>query len=313
MSKPINRSKTTQISDPCDFDVNNLIFDEPIKTDARDGVPAFYRINLATRIGKTESELIFELDRCKMFGIKESVDKQSNKLTGYAVGIMMYDQIPTERQTQTLQTLLSVVEKCKDHLMDADIKKKIGKHAGSTAIKVREQLDVITPISFMKDKETQEIDNNQPVINAKLIYSKPKKDKEGNDVEGRIITRFYSEDEVDENGEPQELNIMDYLNKSGFIRAAVRFESIFVGKDIKIQVKIYEAEVKFPEKSGFKRLLRFNGSSKTTTNIDLGELSQTEPIFESQTKVVNDELKVSDNEEEEVTTKKKKKVVKKEI
>ena len=45
-----------------------------------------------------------------------------------------------------------------------------------------------------------------------------------------------------------------FLNKSGFIRAAVRFESIFVGKDIKIQVKIYEAEVKFPEKGGFRRI-----------------------------------------------------------
>ena len=292
-AKPINRSKTTQISDPCDFNVDNLIFDEPIKTEVN-GIPPFYRINLATKIGNSESELVFQMDRCRMFGIKESRDTATNNLTGYVVGIMMFDQNnATERQRKTLDTFLQIVEKCKDHLMQPDIKKKVNK----TGIKVREQLDSINPVSFMKNKETQEHDMNAPVLNAKLIYSKPKKDKDGNEVEGRIITRFYSEDDVDENGEPLVLDPLEYLNKKGSIISAIRFESIFVGKDIKIQVKIYEAAIKVDDgASNFKRLLRFgNMSNETVININIEQPSQDSDSFQVDT---TDQISLDDEDKE---------------
>jgi hypothetical protein len=109
-AKPINRSKTTQISDPCDYNIDNLIFDEPIKTEVN-GIPPFYRINLATKFGNTESELVFQMDRCRMFGIKESRDNNTNNLTGYVVGTMMFDQNnATERQRKTLETFQQIVD-----------------------------------------------------------------------------------------------------------------------------------------------------------------------------------------------------------
>ncbi len=301
-AKPINRSKTTQISDPCDYNIDNLIFDEPIKTEVN-GIPPFYRINLATKIGNTESELVFQMDRCRMFGIKESRDKATSNLTGYVVGMMMFDQNnPTERQRKTLDTFLQIVEKCKDHLMQPDIKKKVNK----TAIKVREQFDPINPVSFMKNKETNDFDMEAPVLNAKLIYAKPKKDKDGNEIDGRIITRFYSEDEVDENGEPLILDPLEYLDKRGSIISAVRFESIFVGKDIKIQVKIYEAAIKVDDgASSFKRLLRFgNTSNDTVINIKMDEATPTEQESDS-FEINTEQLTLDDDDESSKKLKKK--------
>ena len=306
-AKPINRSKTTQISDPCDYNIDNLIFDEPIKTEVN-GIPPFYRINLATKIGNSESELVFQMDRCRMFGIKESRDNNTNNLTGYVVGTMMFDQNnATERQRKTLETFQQIVEKCKDYLMQADIKKKVNK----TAIKVREQLDTINPVSFMKNKETQEPDMEAPVLNAKLIYAKPKKDKDGNEIDGRIITRFYSEDEVDENGEPLILDPLEYLNKRGSIISAVRFESIFVGKDIKIQVKIYEAAIKVDDgASSFKRLLRFgNTSNDTVINIKMDEATRGSPRLTEQEsdsfEINTEQLTLDDDDESSKKLKKK--------
>lgn len=277
VNKAILRAKTTEISDPMDYDLSNLEFDAPIKTEGSGNIPPFYRINIFTRIGKVESDLVFEMDRCKTFGIKEAVDNNTNNLTGYACGILMFDQgAPTERQIKTLEVFQAVVEKCKDHLMNQDVKKSVGK----TSIKVREQLDSISPVSFIKDKETQEPDQNAPVLNAKLIYAKEKRDKEGNVIPGRIISKFYLEDEVDENGNPQEINPLEYINKKGYIRPAIRFESIFVGKDIKIQVKIYEAELKTEEKTSHRRLLRFGSSRSTETVVNLNPTTEPSAPFD---------------------------------
>jgi len=311
VNKAILRAKTTEISDPMDYDLSNLEFDSPIKTEGSGNIPPFYRINIFTRIGKTESDLVFEMDRCRMFGIKETVDNNTNNLTGYSCGIMMFDQgAPSERQIKTLEVFQQVVEKCKDHLMNADVKKSVGK----SAIKVREQLDSISPVSFMKDKETQEPDQNAPVLNAKLIYAKEKRDKENNIIPGRIISKFYLEDEVDDEGNPQEVNPLEYINKKGWIRAAIRFESIFVGKDIKIQVKIYEAELKTEDKTSHRRLLRFGGSRTNETQINL---TPSAPVEETPAAGVEEEdatpkVDVQFEQEEEPQVKKvvKKKTIK---
>jgi len=306
--KPINRADTNQLTDLLDFDSSKIIFDEPIKNEMP-GIPPYYRINLATKNpdGKTESDLFFQLDRCKTFGIKENRDNNTGNLTGYAVGILLFDKSgATERQQQMLQAMNEIVEKCKDHLMTADIKKKVGK----TALKVREQLDTITPISYIKNKETQELDMNAPILNAKLMYAKSKTDKDGNEIPSRIMTRFYDEDELNETCvlETSELNPIENLNRRGWITPVIRFESIFVGKDIKIQAKIYQAVFKIDEETGFKNLLRFGGLPKSTeTVININPEEET-PKFESLSVSQEDNLVASDDESsapKKITKKKK--------
>ena len=45
MSKPINRSKTTQISDITTFDPTNIFFDEPIKTEIDSNLSFSFKIS----------------------------------------------------------------------------------------------------------------------------------------------------------------------------------------------------------------------------------------------------------------------------
>jgi hypothetical protein len=145
-------------------------------------------------------------------------------------------------------------------------------------------------------------------IKEQEIVLEARKDKDGNDIEGRIISRFYSEDDVDENGEPQVIDPLDFLNKKGSIIAAIRFESIFVGKDIKIQVKIYEAAIKTDDlSSGFKRLLRFgNVSNDTIININMES-----SVPESDSFQINTSDQISLDDEDDESSKKLKKKSKK--
>jgi hypothetical protein len=310
-TKPINRSDTNQLTDLFELDSSKLIFDEPIKNEMP-GIPPYYRINLAIKNpdGKTESDLFFQLDRCKTFGIKENRDNNTGNLTGYAVGILLFDKSgATERQQQLFQAMNEIVEKCKDHLMSPETKKKVGK----TQLKVREQLDSITPISYIKNKETLEFDMNAPILNAKLMYAKTKTDKEGNEIPSRIMTRFYDEDELESTGvlETSVLDPLENLNRRGWITPVIRFESIFVGKDIKIQAKIYQAVFKVDEETGFKNLLRFGGlkTTETVINVSMNDAPIEETPKIEALSISNDALVASDDE----STAPKKKIIKKKI
>ena len=311
-TKPINRSDSTQLTDLLDFDPNNLIFDEPIKNEMP-GIPPYYRITLGMKNsdGRTESDLVFQLDRCKTFGIKENRDNSTNNLTGYSLGILLFDKSgATERQQQMLQAMNDIIEKCKDHLMNADIKKKVGK----TQLKVREQLDSISTISYIKNKDTQELDMNAPVLNAKLMYAKTKTDKDGNEIPSRIMTRFYDEDELNSTGvlETSELNPLENLNRRGWVTPVIKFESIFVGKDIKIQAKIYQTVFKIDEETGFKNLLRFGGLSTAFNHTEIN-ITPTEEAPKFEALSITDELAGSDDESSKNSAPKKKLATKKKI
>ena len=296
-SKPINRSKTTQISDITTFDPTNIFFDEPIKTeiDSKTTKMTIYRINMFTKINGKESDLVFEFDRMSMTGIKETRDEKSNDLTGYSTCMFLFDNPPTERQEKTLEVIQAIVDKCKDHILS--IKKLIKKNDLE-----RSELKKISFQSFSKDKETDEPKLDTPYMVAKAIYKKSYIDKDGNEKPGKIYTQFYSEDEVDENGNQLLIDPLDYLDKRGFIRPAIKIESIFIGANIKIQAKLYEAEIKIEEqKNGFRRLLSYSSNTDTKINLRpiVSAIQQEEPAEDpivNETTVQVDNLEISDDE-----------------
>ena len=296
-SKPINRSKTTQISDITTFDPTNIFFDEPIKTeiDSKTTKMTIYRINMFTKINGKESDLVFEFDRMSMTGIKETRDEKSNDLTGYSTCMFLFDNPPTERQEKTLEVIQAIVDKCKDHILS--IKKLIKKNDLE-----RSELKKISFQSFSKDKETDAPKLYTPYMFAKAIYKKSYIDKDGNEKPGKIYTQFYSEDEVDENGNQLLIDPLDYLDKRGFIRPAIKIESIFIGANIKIQAKLYEAEIKIEEqKNGFRRLLSYSSNTDTKINLRpiVSAIQQEEPAEDpivNETTVQVDNLEISDDE-----------------
>ena len=305
-----SRSKNTQIQYPDNYDLSNLIFDDPVEGTIPNSKLLFYKINIGTKNPNgSEGDLVFVLERSSTFGIKESRDPSQN-LIGYSMGIILYDRDngQDEYQRKVTETFNELVEKCKDFILRDDILKKMKK---SSSTMKRDKLDNISPLYFTKDKETNEPQPDKPILNVKLLYRKERSNDDGSMSEAKVTTRLYIEDEVDENGEPLEYeSLSDVLDKKGFVRPAIKFESIFLGKDIKIQVKVLEAELKIEEKSTKRRLLPFgifNKKKEIEDEITI-EANYTEQVEEIQ--VQTNQLSISDNEEEEKPRKVTKKKVK---
>jgi hypothetical protein len=140
--------------------------------------------------------------------------------------------------------------------------------------------------------------DNSPTLYAKLIESKKT---------GKVISQFFDYD----GNEIDALKMLKgaYCNT----RVAIKFESVFVGAKISIQIKIYEAECKIIE-LGMKRLL----TRKPINNrILMGGESTMAQYVEPESKNVtsndddNGSIKDEEEEEEEEQPKKvEKKVVK---
>jgi len=308
-SKSINRSATTQLSDFNNFDVSKMFFDEPVPGTIPGSTIPTARIHLAVKNkNKTDGDLIFALPKLSTYGIKESLDQNTKALTGYQAGLILHDITgQSEDQLAIVETFNKIVEKCKDHLLQKDIQKKCKKSGLE-----RSDLKKITTLSYVKDKETEEYQPDKPVLNVKLIYSKSRTDKDGNDIPDKIHTKIYKDDVVGKDGSPISLFPKDYLNKGGMLRSVIKIESIFVGKDIKLQVKILEAAFKPNEKNTENKFLSFtNCSTFKEESFDMedleNEISQVEEKEESvkdmdeefsvPTQEVDDTINLSDDED----------------
>jgi hypothetical protein len=303
-SKAINRSNTTEVTDFNNFDASKLIFDEPSIGSIPGSTIPFARINIGIKNkNKTEGDLVFALPKLSTYGVKESLDQNTKALTGYNAGLMLFDKTSqSDEHVSIHDTFITIIEKCKDHLLQKDIQKKCKKSGLE-----RSDLKKITPISYVKDKVTEEYQMDKPVLNVKLLYAKTRKDKDGNEIAGRICTQVYLDDVLGSNKKPIEMSIEEYLNKSGMLRAVVKVESIFVGKDIKLQVKILECAFKGNERTTGNKFLSFtNVSSFKEEEFDVEMEEEQEapskPIYEEREDVpvqnVDDTLVMSEDEEE---------------
>ena len=62
----------------------------------------------------------------------------------------------------------------------------------------------------------------------------------------------------------QEIDPLELIGKFGFAKSAVKFESIFIGNKISLQIKVHECEYEV-QQVGFKRLL----SSRPVSKLDV--------------------------------------------
>lgn len=311
MSSKINRSQTTILSDPINYNVENIVFDEPTENNIPGSTLKFFRVNVGTKNPNgTEGNLVLKLDKCMSYGLQETRDMQTGVLNGYSISLCMKDKEgATERQEKTLEVFNKIVEKCKDHLLS--VRTKIKKFDLE-----RNDLKKLNPM-YMKRKEDGQIDENAiPTLYPKLLYYKSRKDKNGNEIPAKIGSVFYNEDEVDEEGNPMEVDPMIFLGKRCLVTAALKVESIFVGKDIKLQCKLIEADVKSLDTKP-KRLLRSfvcndepvvsnSGNNPLIEDDEEEENDTVQPVFEEKKEEL---LAASDDEDD--GKKKKKKIVKK--
>lgn len=258
IAKKVNlslRQKNTKLVDPLEFNANNIIFDDPVAESIPGQPGTNYRINLGYKNSNgSDGMFIAGFDNCYCFGVSENVDQASKKLNGYVAAISLFDMNgPTHKQQKTVNVLSDIVQQCKKHILKDSTQEGLGKIDEEDKI-LESDLRKINLVFWKKEngKPNPELGGT---IYPKLIWSKSRIDaKSGKEIPSKMLTRFYNIDEVDENGDPVEVDPLDYIGKRFIMQPAVKIESIFVGSRISIQIKIYEAFVKEVE-SGPQRLL----------------------------------------------------------
>jgi hypothetical protein len=180
--------------------------------------------------------LIMETQRLYSYGLGEDTNPDTGKINGYKLPLVLYNiNGASQEEKDFVTTFESIVKKCKEYLIKN--KDKLEQYELE-----ENDLKKLNPIYRKKEKGIV-VESASPVLYAKLIV---KKDKDGN----KIITAFFDE----ESGDP--INALDLLGKACYVRSAIKFESIFIGNKISLQIKLFECDVKTIGSTGSRRLLQ---------------------------------------------------------
>lgn len=293
-----SRSRFTQLTDVMSFPADVKALKEELKRRVVIDPPTFGTVPNSTPEIKfvkkffgiknsdgTEGELVLDTDRLFCFGVSEAKAPDTGILNGYSMAISMYDRDgATERQMRTVQFINVLTDVLKEHLLLDETKNETEFYELEAA-----DLKKFNPLYLKKDKG-KIVEGSAPTFYPKLIHFKAGKDKNGKPRDAKMMTKFYLEDEVDDNGDSVEVNPLDYIGVRFHATTAVKFECIYMSaKTINIQTKATEAEIKAAE-TGPKRLLRV-GNGARQPSIGMGVSSN--PLMRGPT---NDE-KGSDHDD----------------
>ena len=265
---------STQITKPKNYNVNNMVFSDPIKNTK----PIKYqRIMIKTKYKNGVGDLILPTTRLYSFGLRENLKLGTQEVNGYSLPICMWGKDEcTPEQKQWTDTYYNIIQKCKQHLV------KVKEDIGESYLDLKQLNNPKIFSHPMAWKEENKAKGMGPILNTKLITSRKQQKYNG------IITMFY--DKSDQSIDPFTL-----LQKGCFVNAAVKIESIFIGQKMSLQVKLYNCVVELPD-SGIKRLLKVESDEPS----DVEEEEEPNPLLVEESQ---EDAYQSEEEKEEVKPK----------
>ena len=212
----------TQLTSAFNYDVKNMRFRKPIDGSILNDTVKFKRVAIGTRNPDGSlGELVIPTLQVYSFGLSENINPQSQKADGYSLSLCLYNkENPTEEQKKWVETFNAIVENVKQYLLDN--KDLIEKYELEPA-----DLKKLNPLYYKKDKG-KIVDGTGPTLYAKVMQNK----------KSDLITTPF----CDENG--NDIDPLSILGKRCYSTAAIKFEGIFIGARISLQVKVYEAQIK---------------------------------------------------------------------
>lgn len=233
------RSKTQLVSAK-GYNITDMKFCEPKKDSGesknrRIPIVTKYRDDDGNEVG--EGDLVIPTSELFSFGPKVNIHKDTGVANGYVMPIVLFNRDgPSDEEQEFFDTFNSIVQNCIDYMLSH--KEELG---------LDDELDErdfrkFNPLWYKKDEKTKKpVEGASPTLYAKLISSK----KNG------ILTKFYDMDADEE----KRLDPMEFLETHCDTISAIKFESIYIGQKISLQVKLYEASVRVRD-SGVPRLLK---------------------------------------------------------
>jgi hypothetical protein len=258
----------TQLTSAFGYDVKNIRFRKPVDGSILNDTVKFKRIAIGTKNPDGSlGELVIPTLQVYSFGLSENVNPQTSKTDGYSLSLCLYskDNV-TEEQKKWVETFNSIVEYIKQYLLDH--KDDIEKYELETA-----DLKKLNPLYYKKDKG-KIVEGTGPTLYAKVMQNK----------KNNLITTPF----CDENG--KDIDPLAMLGKRCYATAAIKFEGIFIGSRISLQVKVYEAKIKLIDSAP----RRFLQSMSSSSDVVYDEKTQESPVVKtsvsaSNTSVSNDD------------------------
>lgn len=245
----------TQLTSAFGYDVKNMRFRKPIDGSILNDTVKFKRVAIGTRNPDGSlGDLVIPTLPVYSFGLSENINPQSQKTDGYSLSLCLYNkENPTDEQKKWVETFNAIVENVKQYLLDH--KDDIEKYELESA-----DLKKLNPLYYKKDKG-KIVEGTGPTLYAKVMQNKK------NDM---ITTPF-----CDENG--NDIDPLTILGKRCYATAAIKFEGIFIGARISLQVKVYEAQIKLIDSAPRRFLQKMVASSANVVFDDEKESSPAQP------------------------------------
>ena len=241
----------TQLTQPTGYNVNNMVFSKPEVGNIPGSAMNFQRIRISTKNQDgTMGDLVIPTETIFSFGVQENTDMASGAVNGYTMPLCLWNKDgPTDEEKAFSDKFDEIVEHIKEYVID---------HRDDIEKYDLEMTDLkkFNPLYWKREKG-KIVEGRGPTLYAKLLVSK----KDGN----RIMTTFIDSDTGEEIEDP-----MDLLKKYCYVNAAIKFESIFIGTKVSLQVKLYEASVKMLS-TGPKRLLKIAPRPTPQVNLTFEE------------------------------------------
>lgn len=227
----------TQIISAMSYDVNDMIFSPPVISNIPDSKLTSKRIHISTKNPDgTIGELCMSTGQIYSFGVNVNEDQKSKEIIGYSMPLCLFNKNgPSVEEKAFVDKLNEIVEKCKDHIIENKDELE------QFTLEKSELKKINNSLYYKRDPKNKAkiLDGVGPTLYAKLMYDKKK---------NKITSCFFN----DITGEP--MNPLDLMEKHCYATACIKFESIFIGTKISMQIKLIECGIK-PIDSGRKPLL----------------------------------------------------------
>ena len=242
-------SDFTQLISASSYDVENMVFSPAVEQKIPDSKISSKRIFLSTKNPDGSiGELCMATEEVYSFGVNINLDEKNKDLvTGYTMPLCLFNKNgPSDKEKEFVDTFNRIVEKCKDHIIDN--KDSLDQYS----LERSELKKICNSLYYKRDPKNKAkiMDGAGPTLYAKLIHNKKKNE---------ITTTFFNSQTGDE------VKPMDLIEKHCYAQAVIKFESIFIGNKISLQIKLYDCGVKMID-SGRKKLLP-RPTASTTINI----------------------------------------------